>query len=302
MKLNLTGSFNALRLGAERIARQGPVDGERGAIVLTASVAAYEGQIGQINYSAAKGGVVAMTIVAARDLASKNIRVCTIAPGVMETPLLSRLRDDVRAGLAASVPNPAPPPRRPPPPDAVRAAPAERSSQRCPPPIGAVAPASPPRPPARGLDYGAGGRPARLAQAYHLGWTGRRGLRCPVTQVDSPSAVPHWAARIALLFGGHGHQRCSPDQRRSGSATDEVASRGEQSEESTLMSRRVRPKRSDSFESEVRRQFGIWAVEWELEGPIEGGVVLPTVSYRAGPLTYTWMFDNEIGVSCWPWR
>jgi hypothetical protein len=68
------------------------------------------------------------------------------------------------------------------------------------------------------------------------------------------------------------------------------------------MSRRVRPKRSDSFESEVRRQFGIWAVEWELEGPIEGGVVLPTVSYRAGPFTYTWMFDNEIGVSCWPWR
>jgi len=59
------------------------------------------------------------------------------------------------------------------------------------------------------------------------------------------------------------------------------------------MSRRVRPKRSDSFESEVRRQFGILAVGWELEGPIEGGVVLPTVNYRAGRLTYTWMFDNE---------
>jgi NAD(P)-dependent dehydrogenase (short-subunit alcohol dehydrogenase family) len=104
--LNLTGSFNALRLGAERMARQGPVDGERGAIVLTSSVAAYEGQIGQINYSAAKAGIVGMTVVAARDLASRSIRVCTIAPGVMDTPLLARLRDDVRTGLAASVPHP----------------------------------------------------------------------------------------------------------------------------------------------------------------------------------------------------
>jgi NAD(P)-dependent dehydrogenase (short-subunit alcohol dehydrogenase family) len=104
--LNLTGSFNALRLGAERMARQDPVDGERGAIVLTSSVAAYEGQIGQINYSAAKAGIVGMTVVAARDLASRSIRVCTIAPGIMDTPLLARLRDDVRTGLAASVPHP----------------------------------------------------------------------------------------------------------------------------------------------------------------------------------------------------
>jgi NAD(P)-dependent dehydrogenase (short-subunit alcohol dehydrogenase family) len=106
VKLNLVGSFNALRLGAARIARQEPVDGERGAIVMTASVAAYEGQIGQIPYTASKAGIVGMTLTAARDLASKGIRVCTIAPGVMDTPLLGRLREDIRAGLEASVPQP----------------------------------------------------------------------------------------------------------------------------------------------------------------------------------------------------
>jgi NAD(P)-dependent dehydrogenase (short-subunit alcohol dehydrogenase family) len=106
IKLNLVGSFNALRLGAARIAKQEPVDGERGAIVLTASVAAYEGQIGQIPYTASKAGIVGMTLTAARDLASKNIRVCTIAPGVMETPLLGRVREDIRAGLEGSVPQP----------------------------------------------------------------------------------------------------------------------------------------------------------------------------------------------------
>lgn len=106
IRLNLIGSFNALRLGAARMAKREPVDGERGAIVMTASVAAFEGQIGQINYSASKAGIVGMTIVAARDLASKNIRVCTIAPGIMDTPLLGRLRDDVRESLSASVPNP----------------------------------------------------------------------------------------------------------------------------------------------------------------------------------------------------
>lgn len=107
IRLNLVGSFNALRLGAERMARLDVVDGERGAIVLTASVAAYEGQVGQINYTASKAGVVGMTLTAARDLASRNIRVCTIAPGIMDTPLLARLRDDVRASLEATVPNPA---------------------------------------------------------------------------------------------------------------------------------------------------------------------------------------------------
>jgi NAD(P)-dependent dehydrogenase (short-subunit alcohol dehydrogenase family) len=106
VKLNLVGSFNALRLGAARIVRQEPVDGERGAIVMTASVAAYEGQIGQIPYTASKAGIVGMTLTAARDLASKGIRVATIAPGVMDTPLLGRLRKDIRAGLEASVPQP----------------------------------------------------------------------------------------------------------------------------------------------------------------------------------------------------
>jgi NAD(P)-dependent dehydrogenase (short-subunit alcohol dehydrogenase family) len=106
LKLNLVGSFNALRLGAARIARQQPADGERGAIVLTASVAAYEGQIGQIPYTASKAGIVGMTLTAARDLASRGIRVCTIAPGVMDTPLLGRLREDIRSGLEASVPQP----------------------------------------------------------------------------------------------------------------------------------------------------------------------------------------------------
>ncbi|MER5179099.1 SDR family NAD(P)-dependent oxidoreductase [Streptomyces sp. NPDC002896] len=106
IRLNLIGSFNALSLGAARMARRDEIDGERGAIVLTASVAAYEGQIGQINYTAAKAGIVGMTLTAARDLASRAIRVCTIAPGIMDTPLLGRLREDVRTSLAASVPNP----------------------------------------------------------------------------------------------------------------------------------------------------------------------------------------------------
>jgi len=74
--------------------------------ILTASVAAFEGQIGQIPYASAKAGVVGLTIVAARDLAGKNIRVCTIAPGTFDTPLLNRLSDDVRASLAAAVPHP----------------------------------------------------------------------------------------------------------------------------------------------------------------------------------------------------
>jgi NAD(P)-dependent dehydrogenase (short-subunit alcohol dehydrogenase family) len=106
IRLNLVGSFNALRLGAARMAKHDAVDGERGAIIMTASVAAYEGQIGQIPYTASKAGIVGMTITAARDLASKGIRVCSIAPGIMDTPLLARLREDVRQSLADSVPNP----------------------------------------------------------------------------------------------------------------------------------------------------------------------------------------------------
>jgi NAD(P)-dependent dehydrogenase (short-subunit alcohol dehydrogenase family) len=106
VNINLIGSFNVLRLAAASMAKNDEVDGERGACVLTASVAAFEGQIGQISYSASKGGVVGMTIVAARDLARARIRVCTIAPGIMDTPLLGALRDDIKESLAATVPNP----------------------------------------------------------------------------------------------------------------------------------------------------------------------------------------------------
>jgi NAD(P)-dependent dehydrogenase (short-subunit alcohol dehydrogenase family) len=107
INVNLIGSFNVLRLAAASMAKNEEVDGERGVCVLTASIAAFEGQIGQIAYSASKGGVVGMTIVAARDLANAHVRVCTIAPGLMDTPLLASLRDDIKASLAATVPNPA---------------------------------------------------------------------------------------------------------------------------------------------------------------------------------------------------
>lgn len=104
--INLIGSFNVLRLAAARMAGNEPVDGDRGVVILTASVAAFEGQIGQIPYASSKAGIVGMTIVAARDLAGRHIRVNTIAPGTFDTPLLARLSDDVRASLAASVPHP----------------------------------------------------------------------------------------------------------------------------------------------------------------------------------------------------
>jgi len=107
IRINLIGTFNTLRLVAERMARNEPVDGERGVCVLTASVAAYEGQIGQIPYASSKAGVVGMTIVAARDLASRLIRVNTIAPGIFDTPMLARVSEDARKTLAASVPHPA---------------------------------------------------------------------------------------------------------------------------------------------------------------------------------------------------
>ncbi len=107
VRVNLVGSFNMLRLSAARMAKNEVVDGERGAMVMTASVAAFEGQIGQIPYSASKAGVVGMTVVAARDLATKFIRVCTIAPGLFDTPLLARLPDNIKASLGATVPHPA---------------------------------------------------------------------------------------------------------------------------------------------------------------------------------------------------
>ncbi|GAA2853095.1 SDR family NAD(P)-dependent oxidoreductase [Streptosporangium fragile] len=106
VRINLVGTFNVLRLAAARMARNEEVGGERGVCVLTASVAAYEGQIGQIPYASAKAGVVGMTLVAARDLASKKIRVTTIAPGLFDTPILARLPEEVRESLGRSVPHP----------------------------------------------------------------------------------------------------------------------------------------------------------------------------------------------------
>jgi NAD(P)-dependent dehydrogenase (short-subunit alcohol dehydrogenase family) len=104
--LNLVGTFNTLRLAAARMTGNEVVEGERGVCVLTASVAAWEGQIGQIPYASAKAGVVGMTLVAARDLATKGIRVNTIAPGVFDTPILARFSQEIRDGLGAQVPNP----------------------------------------------------------------------------------------------------------------------------------------------------------------------------------------------------
>lgn len=104
--INLFGTFNVLRLAAAEIAKNEPVDGDRGVVILTASVAAFEGQIGQIPYASSKAGIVGMTIVAARDLASRNIRVVTIAPGTFDTPILARLSEDVRDSLAKTVPHP----------------------------------------------------------------------------------------------------------------------------------------------------------------------------------------------------
>ncbi|WP_221585816.1 SDR family NAD(P)-dependent oxidoreductase [Microbacterium sp. G2-8] len=106
VRVNLVGTFNVLRIAAARMARNEEVDGERGVCVLTASVAAWEGQIGQIAYSSTKSGVVGMTLVAARDLASKLIRVATIAPGTFDTPLLAKMSEPVRESLAQSVPHP----------------------------------------------------------------------------------------------------------------------------------------------------------------------------------------------------
>lgn len=105
LQVNLVGTFNVLRLAAEQMAKNEPVDehGGRGAIINTASVAAYEGQIGQAAYSASKGGIVGMTVPVARDLASSGIRVNTIVPGLIETPIFQVLEEKVIAALEASV-------------------------------------------------------------------------------------------------------------------------------------------------------------------------------------------------------
>lgn len=106
--INLVGTFNVARLAAEAMARNTPdEDGARGVIINTASVAAFDGQKGQVAYAASKGGVVGATLPMARDLAQSGIRVMTIAPGIFKTPMLASLPEDVQAALAADVPNPA---------------------------------------------------------------------------------------------------------------------------------------------------------------------------------------------------
>ncbi|WIX75228.1 3-hydroxyacyl-CoA dehydrogenase [Amycolatopsis carbonis] len=106
VSVNLIGTFNVLRLAAERVAQTEPVDEERGVIVNTASVAAFDGQVGQAAYSASKGGIVGMTLPIARDLASLKIRVMTIAPGLFRTPLFATLPDEAIDSLGAQVPHP----------------------------------------------------------------------------------------------------------------------------------------------------------------------------------------------------
>jgi NAD(P)-dependent dehydrogenase (short-subunit alcohol dehydrogenase family) len=107
IEVNLIGTFNVTRLVAAEMAKNKPnQDGERGVIINTASVAAFEGQIGQAAYSASKGGVMSMTLPIARDLASIGVRVCTIAPGTFETPMLATLPEPVRKALEANIPFP----------------------------------------------------------------------------------------------------------------------------------------------------------------------------------------------------
>jgi NAD(P)-dependent dehydrogenase (short-subunit alcohol dehydrogenase family) len=107
VKVNLIGSFNVLRLAADSMGGNEPDGGsERGVCVNTASIAAYDGQIGQIAYAASKGGIVGMTLPAARDMASRGVRVMTIAPGLFDTPLLAALPEEARAALGAGIPFP----------------------------------------------------------------------------------------------------------------------------------------------------------------------------------------------------
>ncbi|WP_420114406.1 SDR family NAD(P)-dependent oxidoreductase [Pseudactinotalea sp.] len=107
IEINLIGTANVLRLSAEAMSANEPVDGERGVVVMTSSVAAFDGQIGQAAYAASKGGVAALTLPAARDLAQHLIRVVSIAPGTFETPLLAGLPEETRHMLEAQTPHPA---------------------------------------------------------------------------------------------------------------------------------------------------------------------------------------------------
>ena len=107
VRVNLIGTFNVLRLSAAAMAAGEPdAEGERGVCVNTASIAAYDGQIGQVAYAASKGGIVGLTLPAARDLSQNGVRVCTIAPGLFDTPLMAGLPEDVRTALGQSVPFP----------------------------------------------------------------------------------------------------------------------------------------------------------------------------------------------------
>jgi NAD(P)-dependent dehydrogenase (short-subunit alcohol dehydrogenase family) len=107
IEINLIGTFNVLRLSADAIAKtDASDDGQRGVIINTASIAAFDGQVGQAAYASSKGGVVGLTLPAARDLAQYGIRVMTIAPGIIDTPMLAGVSDEFRAGLASGVPFP----------------------------------------------------------------------------------------------------------------------------------------------------------------------------------------------------
>ncbi len=103
IRVNLIGTFNMMRLAAAEMARLDPIGEERGVIVSTASIAAYEGQVGQAAYALSKGGIVALTMPAARELAQFSIRVMTIAPGIFRTPLLEKLPEDIQKSLGDSV-------------------------------------------------------------------------------------------------------------------------------------------------------------------------------------------------------
>ena len=107
VQVNLVGTFNVIRLTANAMKDNDPVDGDRGVIINTASVAAFDGQIGQAAYSASKGGVAGMTLPIARDLSNLNIRVCTIAPGIFMTPMMAGLPEPAQESLAKQVPHPA---------------------------------------------------------------------------------------------------------------------------------------------------------------------------------------------------
>jgi NAD(P)-dependent dehydrogenase (short-subunit alcohol dehydrogenase family) len=107
VEVNLVGTFNVIRLAAAAIAKTEPLEhGQRGVVLNTASIAAFDGQIGQVAYAASKGGVVGLTLSAARDLASFGIRVVTIAPGIIDTPMLAGVTEEFRAGLAGGIPFP----------------------------------------------------------------------------------------------------------------------------------------------------------------------------------------------------